>query len=106
MPFNNKNNKRKPFRKNQKQEESITTGPKSLNKMDKPITSTLEELGKDIRLNKYVAHCGICSRRKAGEYIFEGLVKVNGAVKKEPGYRISPTDEVQFKDKVVESLYP
>jgi len=102
MPFNNKNNKRKPFRKNQKEEESVPAGPKSLNKMDKPLTATLEELGEDIRLNKYVAHCGICSRRKASEYIFEGIVKVNGAVKKEPGYRISPKDEVRFRDKIIQ----
>jgi len=101
MPFNHKYNKRKPFRKTAKEEEKLPSGPKSLNKMDKPMTSSLEELGKEIRLNKYVAHCGICSRRKAGEYIFEGLVKVNGAVKKEPGYRISPMDEVRFRDKVI-----
>jgi len=102
MPFNHKYDKRKPFRKNQKQEESVASGPKSLNKMDTPVHATLEELGEDIRLNKYVAHCGICSRRKASEYIFEGIVKVNGAVKKEPGYRISPKDEVRFRDKVIQ----
>ena len=59
------------------------------------------ELGEDIRLNKYVAHCGICSRRKADEHIKQGLVKVNGEVIKEPGHRISPKEEVQFRDKVI-----
>lgn len=102
MPFDRKNNNRKPFRKEQKHEKRTSSGPRSLNRMGTPITSSLEDLGEDIRLNKYVAHCGICSRRKASEYIFEGLVKVNGELIKEPGHRISPKDEVRYRDKVIQ----
>ena len=45
-------------------------------------------------LNKFLAHCGIASRRKAVEYIEQGLVTVNGEVKTEPYYRIQAGDVV------------
>ncbi|MCK6694343.1 MAG: rRNA pseudouridine synthase, partial [Thermoanaerobaculia bacterium] len=50
--------------------------------------------GEDMPLNKYLAHCGIASRRKAVEYIEQGLVTVNGEVKTEPYYRIQAGDVV------------
>ncbi len=52
-----------------------------------------------IRLNKYISHSGLCSRREADEYIVNGLITVNGIVIKELGTKIKPTDEVQFKGK-------
>jgi 23S rRNA pseudouridine2605 synthase len=52
-----------------------------------------------MRLNKYVAHCGICSRRQAVEHIKAGEVSVNGAVVIEPFYQVQPSDQVQFKGK-------
>jgi len=55
-----------------------------------------------IRLNKYVANAGICSRRKADEYIANGDVKVNDKVVLEMGYKVQPLDKVYFKDKLVE----
>lgn len=52
----------------------------------------------EIRIQKYLANQGICSRRKAEEYIQEGFVKVNGVVVKELGTKINPEkDEVIFK---------
>ena len=50
--------------------------------------------GEEMPLNKYLAHCGIASRRKAVEFIEQGLVTVNGEVKNEPYYRIQPGDVV------------
>ena len=50
--------------------------------------------GVDMPLNKYLAHCGIASRRKAVEYIEQGLVTVNGEIKNEPYYRIQEGDVV------------
>jgi 23S rRNA pseudouridine2605 synthase len=50
--------------------------------------------GEGMPLNKYLAHCGISSRRKAVEYIEQGEVTVNGEVKLEPYYRIQPGDAV------------
>ena len=54
-----------------------------------------------MRLNKYISHSGLCSRRKAADYVKEGLVKVNGKVVLEPGYEVLPEDVVSYKDKVV-----
>ena len=50
-------------------------------------------------LNKFLAHCGITSRREAVELISKGLVKVNGIISTEPGYKVQPTDEVIYNSK-------
>ncbi len=50
-------------------------------------------------LNKFLAHCGVCSRRDAVALIKEGKVKVNGTVALEPGYKINPTDEIVYNGK-------
>jgi len=56
----------------------------------------------EIRIQKFLANNGICSRRKAEEYILNGNVKVNGKVVTELGTKINPEiDEVKFKDKSV-----
>ncbi len=49
-----------------------------------------------IRLNKYIANSGICSRREADMYIATGQVTVNGKVINEMGFRVMPSDEVKF----------
>ena len=49
-----------------------------------------------IRLNKYIANSGICSRREADMYIQVGSVSVNGTVVSEMGFKVKPTDEVKF----------
>lgn len=50
----------------------------------------------EIRLNKYIANSGICSRREADMYIATGQVTVNGKVVNEMGHKVKPTDEVRF----------
>lgn len=58
---------------------------------------------KEIRLQKYIANNGICSRRKAEEYILNGLVLVNGKVVKELGTKIDPEkDEITVNGKRVQ----
>ena len=54
-----------------------------------------------IRLNKYIANSGICSRREADVYIATGLVAVNGKIVNEMGYRVKPGDEVKFDGRTV-----
>ena len=49
-----------------------------------------------IRLNKYIANSGICSRREADMYIQVGSVSVNGTVVSEMGFKVKPNDEVKF----------
>ncbi|MGB0788087.1 MAG: pseudouridine synthase [Marinirhabdus sp.] len=50
----------------------------------------------DIRLNKYIANSGICSRREADTYIATGLVTVNGKVVNEMGHKVKREDDVRF----------
>ena len=57
-----------------------------------------------VRLNKYIADAGICSRRKADELIGNGNVKVNGAVMKELGYQVEDGDVVMVNGKKIESV--
>ncbi|PKP38194.1 MAG: pseudouridine synthase [Bacteroidetes bacterium HGW-Bacteroidetes-14] len=49
-----------------------------------------------VRLNKFIANSGICSRREADEYITAGLVSVNGTIISELGVRVSPNDDIRF----------
>ena len=57
----------------------------------------------EIRLNKYIADAGICSRRNADMYISAGNITVNGEVMTTLGYRVKPTDEVRFDGKLLSS---
>lgn len=52
-------------------------------------------------LNKYIAHGGISSRRDAATMVKDGLVRVNGKVVKDPGYKVTETDEVKVNDKKI-----
>ena len=60
-----------------------------------------KEKAQKVRLNKYIASCGFCSRRKADEYIEAGKVRVNGEVITELGYVISTKDRVMIHNKIV-----
>ncbi len=64
-----------------------------------------EERG-PIRLNKYIANAGICSRRDADKLIEAGAVKVNGIVVTELGTKVMPTDEVRYEDKILQREKP
>ena len=52
--------------------------------------------GDETRLNRYIANAGICSRREADELIAAGDIRVNGEVMTEMGYKVQPTDTVQY----------
>ena len=54
-----------------------------------------------IRLNKYLANAGVCSRREADEFIQAGAVLVNGTVVTELGTKVLRSDEVKFRDQPV-----
>jgi len=55
-----------------------------------------------MRLNKYVAHCGICARRQAAEHVKKGKVTVNGEVELNPGYLVQASDKVAFQGKPIQ----
>lgn len=59
-----------------------------------------------VRLNKYIANAGICSRREADTLIAAGAITVNGQVVTEMGFKVLPTDEVRFGDKVLQREKP
>ncbi|CAI8387967.1 MAG: Ribosomal large subunit pseudouridine synthase B [Polaribacter sejongensis] len=54
------------------------------------------DVSSGIRLNKYIANSGVCSRREADTYIEHGSVEVNGKLVTEMGYKVQPDDVVRF----------
>ncbi len=55
----------------------------------------------EIRLNRYIANSGICSRREADELILQGLVSVNGTVVTELGTKVKPHDKIKVENRNV-----
>ncbi len=95
---------KKPFRPNYdpeiKNKKQFDQPKKTFGERKKELTG--DTGGKDdIRLNKYVANSGICSRREADELIAKGMVTVNGKVVKEMGHRVKLTDTVTFDGKKI-----
>jgi len=81
--------------RNRKGKQKTTRG--GYQKQAKPKQATLQK--KDdgtMRLNKYIANAGICSRREADMYISIGNVTVNGKVINEMGYKVQLGDDVRF----------
>ncbi|MDR0733082.1 MAG: RNA-binding S4 domain-containing protein [Dysgonamonadaceae bacterium] len=76
---------------------------KSLEKINRPNKYREEKFDPDelIRLNKYLANAGVCSRREADEFIRAGLVKVNGETVNELGSKVKRADEVTFHNEPV-----
>lgn len=74
-----------------KAKETTNTKPQNVSK---PVTEAMP-------LNKYIAHCGICSRRDAVALIANGKVTVNKAVITEPGFKVSNADEIIYNNKKV-----
>lgn len=54
-----------------------------------------------LRLNKFLANAGVCSRREADEYIQAGVIKVNDEVVTELGHKVLRTDKIMFHDQLV-----
>ena len=56
----------------------------------------------EMRLNRFIAQSGLCSRREADDYIQAGLVSVNGVTVTELGTKVKPSDEVRFNDERIQ----
>jgi 23S rRNA pseudouridine2605 synthase len=65
--------------------------PERLKEKIESVTAVLE-----IRLNKYIANSGLCSRREADELIESGMIKVNGEVVTEMGYKVKDSDTIKY----------
>jgi 23S rRNA pseudouridine2605 synthase len=61
------------------------------------------DLTKPVRLNKFLANAGICSRREADEFIKTGVISVNGEIVTEMGVKVMHTDKVMFHNQLVRS---
>ena len=83
-----------------KEKDKIPVFKKRISKVGEQRKFVRKEKSSDdnslIRLNKYIANSGICSRREADELIASGAVSVNGKVVTQLGTKISPTDNIQF----------
>ena len=53
------------------------------------------------RINKYIASCGVCSRRKAEEYVLSGRVKVNDIIIKDLAYKVKEEDIIKIDDNII-----
>ncbi|MEP7164810.1 MAG: pseudouridine synthase [Ferruginibacter sp.] len=80
-----------------KKDETAKTGKESV-AASKPVAGQ-KTTDVVMPLNKFLAHCGISSRREAVELITTGKVKVNGVIASEPGYKVQPTDEIIYNTK-------
>lgn len=69
----------------------------------KPVAKKINLDDKSIRLNRFIASAGICSRREADNYIKSGVIKVNGEVITDFGTKVQPNDKVTFNDQIIKS---
>lgn len=84
------------FRPRQQRNSSVYSNRKRQN-----FEKRYEDPTKPIRLNKFLANAGICSRREADDFIQAGVITVNGEVVDSLGAKVLPTDRVQFHNQPV-----
>jgi len=68
---------------------------------DQHVTSNQQPATSSMPLNKFIAHCGVCSRRDAAEFVKLGKVKVNNETITEPGHKVSTKDEIKVNGKKI-----
>ena len=91
---------RKPMRKH---DADYDPNAKYSQKKQVEFKKTYVDLTKPVRLNKFLANAGICSRREADEYIQAGVITVNGEVVSELGVKVMHSDKVMFHNQQVRS---
>lgn len=89
-----KNNKSERYQKTGNRFKKQEAGKKPYRKKTAPLKSGVET--GLVRLNKYLANAGICSRREADKLIESGVVKINGKIVTELGTKVGPNDKVQY----------
>ena len=67
----------------------------------KPQTTNQSSPSNEMPLNKFLAHCGVCSRRDAVNIIKDGKVKVNNTAVLEPAFKVTEKDEVVYNNKKI-----
>jgi 23S rRNA pseudouridine2605 synthase len=93
----------RPFRKYEKPDASKARRPKPAVKPAIRSEKTGSESHKKeitiIRLNRFIANSGVCSRREADEHIKNGLISVNGHIVTDMGVKVTNNDDVRFRNK-------
>jgi 23S rRNA pseudouridine2605 synthase len=69
--------------------------------INKSTTSVKKSGEAQMPLNKYIAHCGVCSRRDAANLVTSGRIKINNQIVLEPGYKVKVEDVVKFEGKTL-----
>ena len=86
-----------------KRDEKYDPNSKYSQKKQLEFKKQVVDLTKPVRLNKFLANAGICSRREADEYIQAGVISVNDVIVTEMGVKVLPTDKIKFHDQPVRS---
>ena len=86
---------------NRQQRSSFASNPKFNLKRRVDYGEGYVDPNETLRLNKFLANAGVCSRREADDFILAGVVTVNGEVVTELGTKVKRTDEVKFHDQLV-----
>ena len=97
-PFTTGERTGRQFKEHSGYERRVRSGHPGMDRPQMPkTTAVVKEDDGLVRLNKFIANSGICSRREADEYIAAGLVTVNGEVVTEMGVKVNPAqDDVRF----------
>ena len=80
-------------------EHRIRSGKGSSVKMGKSVSKQPAELPEIMRLNRFIANSGVCSRREADELISKGMISVNGSQVTDLGTKVKYSDDVRYKGK-------
>ncbi len=86
---------------NNRQRPSFSPAPKFNMKRRVDYGEGYVDPNESLRLNKFLANAGVCSRREADDFIMAGVVSVNGEIVTELGTKVKRTDEVKFHDQLV-----
>jgi len=84
-------------------EENKISSKEALNKKEKAKQKTEASLTEGMRLNRFIANSGICSRREADTYIAAGVVKINGEIVTALGTKVNTADKVEFEGRIIRS---
>jgi 23S rRNA pseudouridine2605 synthase len=85
-----------PGRRTRREDDDAPAGRRGNNRKEE-----IENPTGEMPLNKYIAHSGLCSRRKAVDYVKEGKVTVNGEVVTEPAFKVTTKDEVAISNRKI-----
>jgi 23S rRNA pseudouridine2605 synthase len=84
-------------------ENRIRSGKGSSSKTGKSISKQTGDVPENIRLNRFIANSGVCSRREADELISKGMISVNGSQVTDLGTKVKYSDDVRYKGKKLSS---